>query len=101
MCDISGNEAEVVTSDALDFLRSVAMRHGLSWDIAFFDPPYVADYERALEIFGKGAALRQRGGVLVAEHHCDNKLPDAVGVIRRWRTIRQGDSCLSFYERKR
>jgi 16S rRNA (guanine966-N2)-methyltransferase len=100
LCDISRDEAEVVTSDALDFLRSVGARLGLSWDIAFFDPPYVADYALALEIFGEGAALRQRGGVLVVEHHCDNKLKDAVGIMRRWRAIRQGNSCLSFYERK-
>jgi 16S rRNA G966 N2-methylase RsmD len=87
--------------DAMVFLRNAETRHDLEWDIAFFDPPYVADYAPLLLIFGRGVALRHRGGVLVVEHHYDNKLEDAVGIIRRWRIIRQGDSCLSFYERKR
>jgi len=36
--------------------------------------------------------------VLFRSHHHKNELKDAVGEIRRWRTLKQGDSALSFYE---
>ncbi|MGB7922627.1 MAG: 16S rRNA (guanine(966)-N(2))-methyltransferase RsmD [Pyrinomonadaceae bacterium] len=101
LCEVAREEAEVLTSDVMVFLSSVASRPDLSWEIAFFDPPYAADYAPVLALFGTGAALRQRGGVLVVEHYYDNKLEDAAGIMRRWRVIRQGDSCLSFYERRR
>ena len=39
-------------------------------------------------------------GLLVVEHHHKNELKDTVGEIRRWRTLKQGDSALSFYERR-
>jgi 16S rRNA (guanine966-N2)-methyltransferase len=100
LCGVPEGQAEVVTSDATAFLRRAATRGDCVWDIAFFDPPYAADYAPMLALFGKGLALRRQGSVLVVEHRYDNKPEDTVGLIRCWRTIRQGDSCLSFYERK-
>ncbi|HKC65946.1 MAG TPA: RsmD family RNA methyltransferase, partial [Pyrinomonadaceae bacterium] len=67
--------------------------------IAFFDPPYAVDYSPVISLFAAGAALEQRGSVLIVEHHCENKLHDNIGVINRWRVIHQGESCLSFYEK--
>ena len=98
LCGVPEDQAEVVISDVSAFLHSTARRG--RWDIAFFDPPYAADYAPMLTLFGEGVALRRQGSVLVVEHYCENKLEDTVGLIRRWRTIRQGNSCLSFYERK-
>ena len=69
-------------------------------DIAYFDPPYTTDYLPVLELFGLHApALLTPDGVLVVEHHHKNALRDAMGQIRRWRILKQGDSALSFYER--
>jgi 16S rRNA (guanine(966)-N(2))-methyltransferase RsmD len=95
-CGVSTEQAEVWTSDATEFLRRSA---GVSaWDIVFFDPPYLMDYAPVLSLFGTRALFKRRGGVLVAEHHCEHDLKNATGRLRRWRIIRQGDSCLSFYE---
>jgi 16S rRNA (guanine966-N2)-methyltransferase len=99
-CGVPGDEAEVVLSETVEFLRSTSTRRSDPWDIAFFDPPYAIDYAPVLTLFGMGAALKGRGSVLVVEHLHVNKLQDSLGVLRRWRIIRQGDSCLSFYERK-
>jgi 16S rRNA (guanine966-N2)-methyltransferase len=99
-CEVPPEQTEVVVSDAIDFLRLTTGREASAWDIAFFDPPYAADYAPVLTFFGAGAGLKRKGSVLVVEHHCDNRLPDVVGVMRRWRIIRQGESCLSFYERQ-
>ena len=101
LCGVPEDHAEVLTTDVTVFLHRVCARSDAAWDIAFFDPPYAADYMPVLTLFGKGLALRRPHGVLVVEHYCENRLEDNVGVMRRWRTIRQGDSCLSFYELKR
>jgi 16S rRNA (guanine966-N2)-methyltransferase len=99
-CEVPKDQAEIVRGDAIDFLYRIMMRECLMWDIAFFDPPYAIDYAPVLDFFGTGAALKRKGGVLVVEHHFDYRLQDTLGIMRRWRIIRHGESCLSFYERK-
>jgi 16S rRNA (guanine966-N2)-methyltransferase len=99
-CAVPKAQTEVILSDAIDFLQSVVMNKSDLWDMAFFDPPYAADYTPVLKFFGTGAALKHKSGILIVEHHCENPLQDAVGLLHRWRIIRQGESCLSFYERK-
>jgi 16S rRNA (guanine(966)-N(2))-methyltransferase RsmD len=99
-CGVATAQAAIVLSDATAFLRRATRREETFWDIAFFDPPYALDYAPVLEIFGANQLLKLRSGVLIAEHHCENSLTDNIGSLRRWRTIRQGESCLSFYERK-
>ena len=100
LCGVPEDHAEVLTKDVAVFLRRVGALSDATWDIAFFDPPYAADYASVLALFGKGLTLKRPHGVLVVEHYCENRLEDTVGVMRRWRTIRQGGSCLSFYEQK-
>ena len=97
-CEVPPSQAEVVQGDAIECLRRTMTPENLTWDVAFFDPPYAADYSPVLSFFGTGVALKRKRGVLVVEHHCDNRLQEAVGLLRRWRIIRQGESCLSFYE---
>jgi 16S rRNA (guanine966-N2)-methyltransferase len=99
-CGAPKNQTELITNDAIDFLRQTIMEESRRYDIAFFDPPYATDYAPVLAFFGTGAALKRKRGVLVVEHYCENRLQDTYGILRRWRAIRQGDSCLSFYERK-
>lgn len=95
---------EVIKADAAEFLKRTAKGgdwragHG-PWDIVYFDPPYAEDYAPVLQTFGEHAAqLLGEGGVLVVEHHHKNALKDALGALRRWRVLKQGDSALSFYE---
>ncbi|HEU4595826.1 MAG TPA: 16S rRNA (guanine(966)-N(2))-methyltransferase RsmD [Pyrinomonadaceae bacterium] len=100
-CGVARAQGEVREEEVLNFLRLSTADEGRRWDIAFYDPPYSNDYEPVLEIFGAGAALEPRRGVLVVEHHCEKRLAETRGVLRRWRVVRQGESCLSFYERRR
>jgi 16S rRNA (guanine(966)-N(2))-methyltransferase RsmD len=97
LCGVPEDETEVVLSEAREFLRRAVAHSTEAWDIAFFDPPYANDYLPVLTTFG-GGALLQPEGVLVVEHHHKNELKDEVGALRRWRIIKQGDSCLSFFE---
>lgn len=87
---------EVVCIEASKFLQKNPQG---AWDIIFFDPPYASDYAAVLEsIGGKHAGVLAEDGALVVEHHAKTELPDAAGDIRRWRLIKQGETCLSFYE---
>lgn len=102
LCGVPEELTEVVLSEASDYLRRrLHARDGTtSWDIAYFDPPYAFDYAPVLEVFGAHAdELLSSSGILIVEHHHKNSLRDALGQIRRWRVLKQGDSALSFYER--
>jgi 16S rRNA (guanine(966)-N(2))-methyltransferase RsmD len=98
-CGVAGARTEVIHEEAADFLRRSAPTRG--WDIVYFDPPYAADYTPVLTLIGRGAALPLKGGVLVVEHHSEHQLNERLGILRRWRLIKQGQSSLSFYERRR
>jgi 16S rRNA (guanine966-N2)-methyltransferase len=102
LCKIDAGESEVVRSEARDYLRRVlGQRRGRfePWDIVFFDPPYADDYLPILDTFGRQArSLLTENGLLIVEHHHKNELKDEVGSIIRSRTLKQGDSALSFYE---
>ena len=99
-CGVQKNQSELIRSDAIDFLRRTTTDESRRYDIAFFDPPYAADYLPVLRFFGTGDALKRKRGVLVVEHHYEKLLQETHGILRRWRVIRQGESCLSFYEQK-
>jgi len=92
--------ADIELSDATEFVRAAARSEESAWDVAFFDPPYSMDYAPALELFGSGRVFKRRGGILVVEHGVAKKFPESVGVLRRWREVRQGDTCVSFYEQR-
>ncbi|QYO66987.1 16S rRNA (guanine(966)-N(2))-methyltransferase RsmD [Leptolyngbya sp. 7M] len=74
--------------------------HRYGWDIVFYDPPYETDYTVVLLEFAlPESRLLNKSGILIAEHHSKNALPDAIGHLRRWRILKQGETSLSFFER--
>ena len=90
-------QTEIVCLAAETFTGRV---HPEGWDIVFFDPPYQIDYALVLFDFGQSeSTLLRDDGLMVVEHHSKNPLPDAVGLLRRWRILKQGETHLSFYER--
>lgn len=93
---IPEEKTEVIGLTAENF---TGREHTEGWDIVFFDPPYDTDYSMVLLDFGSdGSRLLRDDGILIAEHHSKNELPDAAGHLRRWRMLQQGETCLSFYE---
>jgi 16S rRNA (guanine966-N2)-methyltransferase len=98
LCGVPEDETEVVQAEAAEYLRRVQSKGVERWDIAFFDPPYAIDYAPVLNLFGTGEFLDADNGLLVVEHHHKKEMLDEIGTLRRWRTLKQGDSCLSFYE---
>lgn len=97
LLDVPEKETEIVCLSAENF---TGREHGEPWDLVFYDPPYANDYAGVLFDFGVSQRkLLSENGVLIIEHHAKNTLPDAVGELRRWRVLKQGETCLSFYEK--
>jgi 16S rRNA (guanine966-N2)-methyltransferase len=100
LCGVPEDETEVVMSEAAEFLRRTSTRGFEGWDVVYFDPPYSIDYLPVmLALAAPDAMLLKENGLLIVEHHHKKELKDAVGSLRRWRIVKQGDSSLSFYER--
>ncbi|MBK8150411.1 MAG: 16S rRNA (guanine(966)-N(2))-methyltransferase RsmD [Acidobacteria bacterium] len=97
LLQIPEEQTEVICSGAESYL---GRKPGPPWRMIYFDPPYSHDYAAVLHAVGHGAdELLADDGILIVEHHVKNALPDISGDIRRWRIVKQGESCLSFYER--
>ena len=95
--EIPEDQTEIICSSAEKF---AAKDKNANWDIVYFDPPYQNDYSEVLREFGaEDSALLNENGILIAEHHAKNDLPDAILHIRRWRLLKQGETCLSFYQK--
>src|SRR5437870_3052492 len=53
---VDEDEVNVVSVEALEFLRLCAKREGEPFEMIFFDPPYAADYEGVLNCLGENMA---------------------------------------------
>lgn len=101
LCGVSAEQFEVFEDETVHFLQNVAVKDDARWDIVYFDPPYASDYAPVIELFSTARLLKKKRGVLVVEHASDNELVERISGLQRWRVIRQGESCLSFFERKK
>lgn len=63
-------------------------------DLVFLDPPYSAskEYETVLEALGAAPPR-----LCVVQHDVRLKLENSYGGLLHFRTLRQGDNCLSFF----
>ena len=97
-CGIKEGHGEVHEMEVVPFLKEMKKRKRC-WDVVYFDPPYDADYDEVLKYLSRGIGLNMNG-TLVIEHHSEMFFPEKIGQLVRWRVIVQGDSALSFFERK-
>ncbi|HEX5702020.1 MAG TPA: 16S rRNA (guanine(966)-N(2))-methyltransferase RsmD [Pyrinomonadaceae bacterium] len=95
---IDAEEFEIVSADASDFVRRHAKKEREPFDMIFYDPPYAESYEIVNLISDTGGQLLTEDAVVIVEHHKKKELPEAFGTLRRFRTLKQGDSVLSFYK---
>lgn len=109
---IESEKVNVVSADATVFLKkfgkgqepsqTVGLLPRLSapFDIIFFDPPYAEDYESVLSFIAEHRPhLLSDEGIAVVEHYKKKELAAEFGPLVRHRTLKQGDSVLSFYSR--
>ncbi len=96
MCRVTSDQANVVTSDAREFLNRAAGRRQ-QWDIVYFDPPYADDYAGVLALLGEQKNLVSDNGIVIAEHDRRKPPGETFGRLHLQRRLKQGDSMLSFY----
>ncbi len=102
LCRVPEEQTKVAQAAAADYLSRRLKQKLAAWDLVFFDPPYATDYLPVIELFGRNTGkLLADEGLLIVEHHHKNGLPDELGSIIRSRTLKQGDSALSFFSKKR
>jgi 16S rRNA (guanine(966)-N(2))-methyltransferase RsmD len=96
---VDENDVEVVNDGAAEFLRRRAKKETPPFDIGFFDPPYEADYDVVLERLGEdNGVVLATDAIVIVEHHRKRELKEAFGALHRYRTLKQGDTVLSFYQ---
>ena len=96
--NVSDDESEVVSKEALEFLRRRTTKEAFAFDIIFFDPPYAMDYEAVLDYIGEHATrVLAEDGIMIVEHHRKKELKEEFGGLKRYRMLKQGESCLSLY----
>ena len=96
LCRIPEDQHIIYCSEAYEFLRQT--KSG-PWEIIYFDPPYRDEYLKTLDFIGSNTSkLLAYDGLLIAEHHHKNVLPETIGNLSRTRVLKQGDSSLSFYQ---
>jgi 16S rRNA G966 N2-methylase RsmD len=88
---------EVTKQDSVRALRNFKSRR-VSADFVFLDPPYQMEQEylKALEELSQSSLLKPDSAV-IAEHLKKFDPGESFGRLRRYRTLKQGDSALSFY----
>lgn len=97
-CGIKEGHGEICEMEVAPFLKKMWKRRRF-WDVVYFDPPYNENYDEAMKYFSRGATVTP-GGILVIEHHSEMFFPEKIGVMKRFRVVVQGETTLSFYERK-
>jgi 16S rRNA (guanine(966)-N(2))-methyltransferase RsmD len=96
---LDAGEAEVVIAEATEFLRRRVKKGTELFDIIFFDPPYSGDCALVLDYLGEHLEnLLAKDGKVIVEHYRKNDLKADFGKLLRYRELKQGDSCLSFYD---
>jgi 16S rRNA (guanine(966)-N(2))-methyltransferase RsmD len=88
---------EVMKQDAVRALRNLKSP-GVSADFVFLDPPYQMEQEylKTFEELSQSSLLKP-GSTVIAEHLKKFDPGESFGPLRRYRTLKQGDSALSFY----
>lgn len=95
--EIKDGHGEVVEMEILPFLIKAARRKRL-WDVIYLNVPKGDECAAILEHLGRGNSIPS-GGLLLYEHSSETTCPDHVTNLKRWRTIDQGETILSIYER--
>jgi len=89
---------QIIQEDVFTSLRSLARRE-VRADIIFFDPPYDWQYYADLLKLAFDSGIVTPGICVIIEHGRKAVLPESGDGYSRYRTVRQGDNCLSVYRK--
>jgi 16S rRNA (guanine(966)-N(2))-methyltransferase RsmD len=92
-----GDQAEILPCEVRTALHQLADR-GRKFDFILLDPPYRSKLSATVLWQINEFSLLTPDGVVILEHHHKLDLGDVVGGLRKTRTVRAGESCLTFYK---
>jgi 16S rRNA (guanine966-N2)-methyltransferase len=93
------SRAMVVRSSASAFLERAA-GDGILLDVVFLDPPYACDeLQKVMPLLAEGRVLAE-DALVIAEHSSRKSLAEAVGVLRKRKSYKYGDTSLTVYVRE-
>jgi 16S rRNA (guanine(966)-N(2))-methyltransferase RsmD len=91
------DQAEILQCETRTALHQLAQR-GEKFDFIMLDPPYRSNLHAAVLWQIDASSVLTSDGLIIIEHHHKLELGDVVGNLRKTRTVRAGESCLTFYE---
>ncbi len=94
---IKDGHGQVFEEEIIPFLKK-ASRRKRSWDIVYFDLPAGNEHSAILDHLSRSSTIKT-GGLLLMQHPSAETYPDIISSLKRWRTIDQGETILSIYER--
>lgn len=73
-------------------------KNNTKFDIIFLDPPYYQNLaEKTLIKLGEAKVLKE-DGIIIAEHHKNDKIRERYGNLVKIRENKYGETILSFYK---
>ena len=94
---VKDGHGEVVEIEIIPFLKKAMLRKR-GWDVVYFDVPEGEEHSAILDNLSRGSAIKSRG-LLIIQHAAAVSHPDNINQLKRWRTIDQGETILTIYER--
>jgi 16S rRNA (guanine966-N2)-methyltransferase len=94
---VKDGHGEVVEMEILPFLIRCARRKR-AWDIVYFDVPDSDEHRAIVDHLGRGCGINT-GGLLLIEHKSETQYPESIRTLKRWRTVDQGETIVTIYER--
>lgn len=94
---IKNGHGEVVEMEILPYLKRNTRRRR-TWDIVYLDLAENDGHAAIVEYLSRGNTIKH-AGVLIIQHPSSTSYPEKMSQLNRWRTVDQGETILTIYER--
>lgn len=95
-CGVEQRARVIVASAARGMAR--LRREGKAFEVVYVDPPYdTGEAGAALARLGQWSRMVSEGGVVVCEHSRSEDVDEEIGLLRRMRRRRFGETVVDFY----
>ena len=89
---------DIYNKDAIKAL-GVFEKEGMVFDVIFLDPPYYKDIAKNTLIEISNHDILSANVVIIAEIYKKESLPEEIGVLKKIRTYKYGDTVLELFKR--
>ena len=94
---VKDGHGEVIEMEILPYLQRNSRRRRM-WDVVYLDLPAGDGHAEIVEYLSRGLTIKT-SGLLIIQHQSSTSYPERMSQLSRWRTIEQGETILTIYER--